>query len=386
MTVVDEPVAEVRSRRRRWWLSVLAFVSALIVAAAAVVGWVALREPPRSPEDLARAELQSAQLALVNAAGAHYTGRFTAADGTSVGLDLRVTNVGDATGTFEFAPGKVLTYLRIEEKTFMRGDRAALLADGAGENAATMAADLQILRPSGFHDIDVARTLKPASLGFGLDPLADMRQPIRLGSPSDDRSTTVISDTVTTYLVAGTADRIVLPNFDLRVSLLSAVEVADFYRDIRPTVAALHEAWDSETTLESELGWSDPCGTSCTAEAKVKSTPTPFTKITTPGVTSPVPNIFVWYRMEFVIGGEPAPESDCSGIIEMTGHGLFTIPCGFTRPATSAATVTLRGHPVLGHARADALLRVMDNRAERSRAKSGCPIDSLIGSPKNPGC
>ncbi|MET7767361.1 hypothetical protein [Nocardia sp. NPDC005366] len=382
---VDEPIEDVQSRDRRWWPLVLVFVVAMVVTTTAAVGWILLREPPKSPEALARAELRSAQLALVNAAGAHYTGRLTADDGTSVALDLRITNVGDATGTLEFGPGKVLTYLRVDEKTFLRGDRDAWMADGSSETSAAAVAGLQILRPSRFHGIDLAHTLKPAGLGFSLDPRADAGKPVQLGASGDNRST-VISDTVTTYLASGRADRIVRPDLDIRVALLSAEDVAGFYREIRAAVAALDEAWDSETTLSSEMSWDGPCGASCTVTAAMTTTPDPFTKITVPGVTPPVANAFVWYRMEFVIGGVVVPESGCSGILEMPGNGTSTITCDFTRSPSSSVTVNLKGRPVLGRARADALLQATDGRAERSRAKSDCPIDSLTGSPKKSGC
>lgn len=371
---------------RRWGPTVLGIVLAIAITAAAVVGWLFLRAPSGSPESRARAELATARLALVNAAGAHYVGRLTAEDGVRVAIDLRVTNTGDASGTLAWGQGKALTYLHIDEKTFLSGGREAWMADGSGESIATAMAGLQVLRPRLFHGIDLPKTLRPDVLAYELDPAADAGRALQLGRDPDGVATIVTSDAVTTHLTSGRPSRVVLPTLDLRVTLLTPDDIARFHREVRPTVATLDEAWDSETTLETEMNWGSNCATSCTVTGEVTATPAPFLKVVIPGVDPPVADIQVRYRIGFSADGVPDPAFGCSDIIDLPGNGTATFTCEYSRSVGATVTASLDSHPILGRARADQLLHAVHTGADRSRAKFECPVDALHGRPKNPGC
>ncbi|MET9489542.1 hypothetical protein [Nocardia sp. NPDC006630] len=61
--------------KRRWWWPLIALLVAALVGASSAAGWWFFGRTHTSAEAAAHAELQSAQLALINAPGAHYTGQ-----------------------------------------------------------------------------------------------------------------------------------------------------------------------------------------------------------------------------------------------------------------------------------------------------------------------
>ncbi|MFE3196014.1 hypothetical protein ACFXHA_43935 [Nocardia sp. NPDC059240] len=391
MTTEDSIAAEpetvtVVAGRRRWW----PWLSGLIVVAlavAAVTGWLISRSETKSPS--ARDELQSAQVALINAPGVHYTGRLTGTGGKSAGLDLRVTNVGDVSGTVDIGGGNLLNFLSIDGKTFLRGTRAAWLAYGFDQDEATYADGEQILEPASFYDLRLADALRPVTLGRRLDPNADKRIPVTLGAATTlggHRSQGIVSDTVTTYVSSGRPERIVDPNFDVLLDMMSVDEVARFYSDLRPTVTALDDASNTETKVTTEGGWSNPCGPSCTAVSTLTSSPQPFLAITIPGYTAPVDDIFVSYQTTITVNGDATQRPDCSGVVQMPGNGTTTLSCAFTAGPGSHVGSTLTVRPVLGRARADALVATLDTDAKHSRDKANCVIESLHGEPSGTGC
>ncbi|MBL1079693.1 hypothetical protein JK358_35345 [Nocardia sp. 2] len=380
---VAEPVAAETVPRRRWPWVALVFVLVMTVAAAAV--WLVVGRPTRTPAEVAREELRVARLELINAAGAHYVGRFTGKNGQSAGLDLRVTNTGDASGTIEFEPGTTLKYLRAGGKTFVQGGREALLALGFSEEGATGSAGRQILQTSYLFEVDVVAELLPSTLGRGLDPNADNRIPVDTGPTAtiDGASATgVVSGAVTTYVASNHVVRVVDPTFDVRVTRMDTVAVAQLYSNLRTTVSILDDASNLETQVVSDSGWSTPCGPRCSAVATLTSTPKPFVKVTLPGVTLPVDTIFVAYQLELTIDGTPLDRPDCSGIVEMPGAGTTTVSCAFAVGPGARIESRLTTRPILGRAAADDLVRSWDTNAKLSKDKARCPTTSTRGEPK----
>ncbi|GAB2568587.1 hypothetical protein [Nocardia heshunensis] len=374
--------------RRRWWPWLVPVVVAA-VAVAAVAGWLVSRPEAKSPQALLRDELQTAQVTLINAPGVHYTGRLTGSDGKSAGLDLRVTNTGDVSGTLDIGNGNLLNFLSIDGKTFLRGTRAAWLAFGFTADQATNADGEQLLEPASVYDVRLADALRPSTLGWRLDPNADKRIPVTPGSSTTidgHHSQGIVSDTVTTYVSSGRPQRIVDPNFDVQLELMSSDDVAHFYSDLRPTVSALDDASDTETNVTSEGSWSNPCGPTCASISTLTSSPHPFVSITAPGYTPPVDDIFVSYQTTITINGAATQRPDCSGVLQMPGNGTTTLSCTFTSGPGSRVEATLTTRPVLGRARADALAATLDTNAKHSRDKANCTIPSLRGQPSGTGC
>ncbi|MFE4458316.1 hypothetical protein ACFROC_13280 [Nocardia tengchongensis] len=373
-----ETVTVVAGRRRWWPWAILLVVVALAVAA--VTTWLVTKPHTKSPEAAARDDLKSAQLALINAPGVHFTGSLLGKDAKGARLDLRITNDGVVSGTFDYGFGKTLTYLVVDGKAFLQGGRDAWIAHGFIPESADWYQNEQVLRTTDFLDVDVPAQLKPERLGRRLGPGPDQADPVTLGASTliDGRSADgVISGGVTTYLVSGHARRITDPNFDVLVTPMNADEVAQFYRDLRPTVTALDRADNTETRVSAETSWSTPCGPACSALAVLTSTPQPFVSITLPGVTPHVDDIFVSYQMSLTIGGVETPRPDCSGVLQMPGNGTAPLSCGFTAGPGQTVSSTLTARPILGRARADALVAAFDTSAKQSGERAKCTITSL---------
>ncbi|MGY4101841.1 hypothetical protein ACW2Q0_20145 [Nocardia sp. R16R-3T] len=381
----ENPVAEaapdtvtVVAGRRRWWPWVTLLV-VVALAVAAVAAWL-VRPEAKSPEAAARDDLKSAQLALINAPGVHYTGSLTGKNGKSARLDLRITNDGVVSGTFDYGSGKTLTYLVVDGKAFLQGGRDAWLANGFILESADWYQNEQVLWTTDFLDVDVPAKLKPDRLGRRLGPGPDRSDPVTLGASTliDGQSADgVTSGGVTTYLVAGHARRITDPNFDVLVTPMSADEVAQFYLELRPTVTALDRADDSETRVSAETSWSTPCGPACSALATLTSTPQPSVSVTIPGVPPHVDDIFVSYQMTLAIGGVETSRPDCSGVLQMPGNGTASLSCGFTASPGQTISSTLTARPILGRARADALVAAFDTAAKQGQERAKCRITSL---------
>ncbi|UFS95551.1 hypothetical protein [Nocardia huaxiensis] len=368
-TVTDEPAP---IRRKRWWPWAVLSTAAL-TGVASVAVWMAVHS---SPEATGRTKLQAAQLALINATGVHYIGRFPAANGENLSFDLRVTNVGDMSGTIEFEPGKPLSYLRIGDMAFLQGSADAWIAGGLSETDAANAEGKQLLQSSKLRGIDFAASLTPAKLGSLLDPNAKDNTPVETGAPitvDGHRSIPLVSGEMTTYVNAGRVDRIVHPYLDVQVWQMSSEEVTQFYRDLRPTVTALDVARDSGSWVSSDGTWSNPCAPTCTLTSTVTSTANPFAE-TVPGAPSPADTIALSYRTVLTIDGVVTTPPDCSGVTEMPGIGTTTLSCTFLRNAGSEFSATLSTEAVIGRTRADILLQTLDDNATKSRNKSGCPI------------
>ncbi|MGW5106440.1 hypothetical protein [Nocardia sp. NPDC004123] len=375
--------------RRRWW-PVILFLVVVLVAGFAIAGWLLIGQSHRSPAAATRADLNSARLALINAPGAHYTGRLTGQDGRQATVDLRVTNVGDASGTLEFAPGKALSYQRIGDKTFVQGNTEAWIAYGFSADDAARSDGRQLLEPPAIGGLDLPAALTPATLGRHLDPNAEAHRPVTAGVPitiDGHRSTPIISGAVTTYVSSGQVDRITEPAFDIRVAPLSADEVAGLYRDLRNAAAATENATDSETKITVAGSWSDPCGPDCTAIETLTSARQPFGAATNP---TPHPDdIAVWYQMVLTVNGIVMPTPLCTGVQPMPGNGTATVSCPFTIDADGGTVdAVLRNHPLMGRGRADALVSTVDSNAGRSRNKTACPVVQVEGTAfwSKPGC
>lgn len=369
----------VTDRGRRWpWITLLVVV-ALVVAA--VTAWLVTRPQAKSPEAAARDDLKSAQLALINAPGMHYTGQLSGKDGKSAGLDLRVTNGGVTSGTIDYGSGKTLTYLSVGGKTFMRGGKDAWIAHGLTAEAAEQVGNEVLLRPATVLDVDVAAKLKPESLGRRLGPGPGQSDPVLLAAAAliDGHSVDgVTSGSVTTYLVSGRARRITDPNLDLTPTPMTADEVAQFYRELRPEVTALDNAGDTEASVTAEFApGSDRCVLFCFESITVTSTPTPFATVNIPGVTPPGDDIVVAYDMAITINGVVAPHPECGGVLQMPGRGTATLQCRFDLGPGQHAHTDLTLRPVLGRTRADALVAALDTAAKQSGDRAKCTFTSL---------
>lgn len=384
VTEAEQP----RRSRRKVWLT-LSLV-AVVVAVSAFAAWEFLGRDRRSPEAVARDDLHTAQVALLNAPGAHYSGRYTEQSGKTWTLDLRVTNMGDASGTIEIAPGKLLSLLEVGGKVFLRGDRDTWIADGFNEVDATAAAGRQILEPARFSGVDLAGTLTPGILGSTLDPNDDKNAPVQVGASEmvDDRlSALIVSGTVADYVYSGQIDRIIMPNFDIKVAAMNSDDVVSFYRDLRPAVAALDDASDTETVIKTESSWSSVCGPTCSVLATLTSTPHPFTSFTLPsGYTPPVHDILVSYQVGVTVDDIPVPTPDCTGVISMPGAGTGHLSCAFSTGSGSRASSDITVRAIVGRARADELLHTFDDDTTKSKAKLRCPTTSIHGLVTTPGC
>lgn len=377
---VGENTIEPAARRRPWrWIVPLVVI---VVVVAGVAVWAVFGRSHRSAEEVARDDLQSAQLELVNAPGAHYTGRMTVKDGKTVGVDLRVTSVGEVSGSLEYAPGAALTYLRVGTKTFLQGSREGWIAYGFSPESASASEGMQLLEPSAFGDVDLATVLTPANLAERLDANAEDGKPVHIGDSEKygPGATVVVSGAVTTVVRSGHVDRITDQTFDIRLEPMNGEEAARFYADLRPTVSALDLASDTESRVEFESGWSTPCATTCSAVATLTATPHPFVSISYPGYTPPVSTTFVAYEFALTINGVLTPRPDCTGILEMPGNGTATLSCAFTAAPGSQINAHTSTRPVLGRARADALLTALTEDAARTQAKSSCPVTRIHGS------
>ncbi|MFB7724392.1 hypothetical protein [Nocardia sp. NPDC056100] len=372
-------VAAAPRRGKRWILLIVALLGGSAVLALAVFARVHV-----SPEDAARADLRTAQLDLINAPGAHYTGVLNGPGGKSAGIDLRVTNVGDMSGTVEIAPGRKLNYLRIGTKTFVQGSRDAWLTYGFTEDGATIADGQQLEQPSMFYGMDLSVTLTPDSLGMFLGSAAEYGQSVRPGrvtSIDGHDSTPITSGTVTTYVHAGRVDRIVDASFDIRVAVMTSDEVSRFYTDLRPTVSALDVASQKDTKVTSVGSWDMSCAPTCAAIATLTSSARGLLDVTIPGITPrstpPVDNIFVSYQFVLTINDSVIPRPDCTGVVEMPGNGSTTLTCSFIPNSGGQVASRLIIRPILGRALADALVVSLTDDAARALAKSACRVTRI---------
>ncbi|MGV9664427.1 hypothetical protein ACWDUL_21735 [Nocardia niigatensis] len=389
VSVHEAWVATDRDGGRRWWPVILTLVVILVVAAA-VAGWMIGGRGDRSPAAAARADLDAARVALINAPGAHYTGRLTVPGGKKATIDLRVTNVGDASGTLEFAPGKPLSYLRIGGKTFVQGNTEAWIGYGFSADDAARSDGQQLLEPPAIGGLDVPATLTPSVLGRQLDPNAEARKAVTAG-PSiaidGRRSTPLISGAVTTYVSSGQVDRITERAFDIQVAPMTTDEVAGLYGDLRTAAAATENATDSETKITVAGSWSDPCGPDCTAIETLSSARQPFDAATVSA--PPADDIPVWYQMVLNVNGIVMPTPLCTGVLPIPMNATATVSCPFTIEAEGGTVdAVLKNHPLMGRVRADALVTAVDGNATRSRAKTACPVERVEGSAfwTKPGC
>ncbi|MFF2557346.1 hypothetical protein ACFVUS_40535 [Nocardia sp. NPDC058058] len=363
-------VAAAPRRGKRWILLIVALLGGSAVLALAVFARVHV-----SPEDAARADLRTAQLDLINAPGAHYTGVLNGPGGKSASVDLYVTNVGDMSGTLEIAPGRKLNYLRIGTKTFVQGSRDAWLTYGFTEDGATTADGQQLEQLSTFYGMDLSVTLTPDSLGMFLGSAAEYGQPVQLGraiSIDGHDSTPITSGTVTTYVHAGRVDRIVHASFDIRVAVMTSDEVSRFCTDLRPTVSALDVASQKDTKVTSVGSWDMSCAPTCAAIATLTSSARGLLDVTIPGITprstTPVDNIF---------NDSVIPRPDCTGVVEMPGNGSTTLTCSFIPNSGGQVASRLIIRPILGRALADALVVSLTDDAARALAKSACRVTRI---------
>lgn len=384
-------------KRRRWpWL-----VAVVVVVASAIVVAVVLFVPRdrMSAAESARADLAAAQLVLINEPGVHVVGDIRMSDDrkSSWGLpkvDLRVTNLGDAVGTLTFGSGlvrdKTMSYLRIGDKTFLRGDHDAWMAYGMDEISATSLAGRQVLQPNSLDDayhVDVASDLTPSALGWRLDPGLDMGLPVLTRSVVENgrRVTLMGSGGISVSVSSGHIFRVSEWTFDGDVTPMTSDDVAAFYRELRPVASALDSAVDLETELQNDAAWSGPCAPSCAAITTVTAKPSPFMGVS-PDYTPPVPDIFVEYSVVFSVDGVPAEHPDCSGVTQMPGRGTTTVACPVPGSAGSAVSAHIETRPILGRARADTLLAAIDAATTKSKAKAACRITSTRGLVTEPGC
>ncbi|MEV0466130.1 hypothetical protein AB0I30_34340 [Nocardia tengchongensis] len=382
-TVADpaepETMTTVAGRRRWWpWVTLLVVV-ALAVAATTV--WLMTGPRSKSPEVSAPDDLKSAQLALINAPGVHYTGNLTGS-GKAPRLDVRVTNAGVAYGTIDYGSGKTLTYLAVGGKAFLGGGSDAWIAHGVTPEIAKSNADYPVLLPGGeVLYVDIAVQLKPESLARRLGPIPGRSELLTRGAATFIDGQTVdglTSGSLTTYLVSGRARRITDPTFDVTPMPMTADEVAQLYRELRPAVTALDYAGDTGSTVTVALSWSsNSCGPICTSIADVTSTPKPPVAVNVPGATPPVDDIFVAYNTVITSGDAVTPHPECTGVMQMPGRGTTRLTCRLFISGGQPANVVVTLRPVLGPARADVLVGALDAAAKESEDRAKCTVTSL---------
>ncbi|MFF0613899.1 hypothetical protein ACFYUD_35070 [Nocardia tengchongensis] len=367
--------------RRRWWPWVtLLVVVALAVAATTV--WLMTGPRSKSPAAAAPDDLKSAQLALINAPGVHYTGNLSGSDGKAPRLEVRVTNAGVAYGTIDYGSGKTLTYLAVGGKAFLGGGSDAWIAHGVTPEIARSNADYPVLLPGGkVLSVDIAVQLKPEALARRLGPIPGRSELMTRGAATFIDGQTVdglTSGSLTTYLVSGRARRITDPTFDVTPTPMTADEVARLYREVRPAVTALDYAGDTGSTVTVALSWiSNPCAPICTSIADVTSTPKPPVAVNVPGATPPVDDIFVAYDTVLTSGDAVTPHPECSGVMQMPGRGTTRLTCGLFISGGQPANVVVTLRPVLGPARADVLVGALDAAAKESEDRAKCTVTSL---------
>ncbi|MGX1809380.1 hypothetical protein ACWIGI_26965 [Nocardia sp. NPDC055321] len=366
----DTTTAPVVRRRRRW----AALIVAGTVLAGAITGasWLLLGDH-RSADEIALDDFRTARQSLAKAAGAHYTGQVIDDAGEKFGLDLRVTNIGDFSGTVEVAPGHAMNHLRVGDKNFARAGREVWIAAGVSEDQANSADGKQLSQPATIHDRTLHSELNPSILGTRLDTSVSTGAELVVGDTvtvDDQAATPIVSGAVTTYVRDGRVVRIVNASFDIRVTQLSADQVSTLYGDLLPTVTALADASDTEKELAHELGWSAPCPATCAALATLTSTATPFVEITIPGVTTPGTDTPVAYSIRLRIAGVDTDRPDCAGTVVIPAGESVTVSCAFEAPPGSQINSTLRARPILGQARADQLVKALRDNADCSRAKA----------------
>ncbi|MEU1210064.1 hypothetical protein [Nocardia sp. NPDC005825] len=372
-------VTVVAGHQRRWpWITLLIVVA---LAVAAVAAWLVTGPDATSSGQAAREDLKSAQLALINAPGVHYTGSLSRSDGRAPSLDVRVTNAGVASGTIDYGSGRTLTYLAVGGKTFLQGGKDAWIAHGVAPEIAEQVGDYPQLQPAKILHVDMAVQLKPESLARQLGPSPGRSELVTRGAATiiDGQAVDgLTSGSITTYLVSGRARRITAPTFDVTATPMTADEVARLYSELRPTVAALDYATDSEATVTVALSMvGSPYGPVCLAVADVTSTPKPFAAGNVPDVTPPADDVFVAYDTVITMGDAVTPHPECGGVMQMTRRGTARLHCGFFSRDGQPANIVMALRPVLGRDRADALVAAFDDAAKQSSDRAKCTVTSL---------
>ncbi|MFD6355442.1 hypothetical protein [Nocardia tengchongensis] len=159
---------------------------------------------------------------------------------------------------------------------------------------------------------------------------------------------------------------------------MTADGVAQFSRELRPTVTALDNADDAEAAVTAARSWiGNPCHQICASITDVTCTPKPFMAVNVPGVTPPSNDIFVAYETVVTIDGVVEPHPECVGVLRMPGRGTATLSCRFDLGPRQHAHTDLTLRPVLGRARADALVAALDTAAKQSADRAKCTVTSL---------
>lgn len=126
---------------------------------------------------------------------------------------------------------------------------------------------------------------------------------------------------------------------------MTADEVAQFYRELRPAVTALGNADNTEAGVTAEpSGNSDPYDLVCSSIAAATLYPDSLCGGEFPGVTPTVDGNFVAYAMAITIGGVVVPHPECVGVLQMPAAEPPRCPAD----STSGTVRALRPGPPTG--------------------------------------